>query len=462
MSAFAEAVGRTISRWQMIGAGQRLLVAVSGGADSTALLAALLELGYPVLAAHLNHGWRGSESDRDEAAVRDLAAALGVPLVVEPWPEHVPAESGGGLEEQARRVRYAFLLRRAAEHGCARIATGHTRDDQVETVVLRIERGCGIEGLAGILPRREDGVIRPLLEASREQVLAYLEERGLSHVEDSSNRNLRFDRNRIRFSLLPELRRRAPDLDARLARLAAMAVSARRRERDVAARLLETAVDSNGRLDLGRFAARQPAVRALAVRAWLARVRGDLRRIGRAHLRDIVDCDRSGASASVPGGGRVWNEHGWLRFAAASPRLDPPETIPLAPGILIETADRWRLAATDVETPAAAIELPRDLSEAVADYDRLPLPLAVRTWRPGDRIRPLGMRGSRKLSDVFIDAKVPRWQRSRLPIVEAGGQILWIPGVIRSSLAAIQPTTARILRLRTAPERYTPVCPTSL
>lgn len=447
---FVSAVRRTLARYPMFDRGDRVVAAVSGGPDSTALLLALAELvgewEIEVIAAHLDHGLRGAESARDREAAGRLAALVGVPFRAETLPAGRLADVPGGVEQTARRARYEFLRRVAAETGARRIATGHTRDDQAETVLLRLLRGSRVAGLAGIRPVRGDGVVRPLIDVTREEVRAFLARRGVPAMTDSSNADDRFTRNRIRRDLLPVLRGFNPRIVAHLAALAETCAGQPGGEDALALALLRAHGDAEGGLPVALLGDLPVEARRVLVRVWLGQVRGHLRRIATAHLDALARCGPSGRTVELPGGERVVNAHGVLRFARPEgPPAFPPAL--LLPGQRVQLGRRWQIEASAVERLAAAPDMPTSLWQAVFDADHLRMPVTVRRWRPGDRMRPLGMRGHRKLSDIFIDGKVPRAARHAVPIVEAGGEIVWVPGLIRSDVAKVAPGTSCVLRL---------------
>jgi tRNA(Ile)-lysidine synthetase-like protein len=223
------------------------------------------------------------------------------------------------------------------------------------------------------------------------------------------------------------------------------------RDEALAAELLRRCGDGQGGLVLSTLEPLAPAVRRVAVRAWLGGARGGLRRLGAAHVDAVAACAHSGSRVSLPGGESVTNEHGVLRLVSA-PRDDASELaeaiVSLRPGEIVQFGG-YEIAASAVEAPGARVPaLPAGLDDAVVDADQVAMPLLVRAWRAGDRVVPIGMRGRRKLSDVFIDAKVPRWRRSTLPVVESGGRILWVPGVVRGAGGAVGAYTRRVVRLR--------------
>ena len=438
-----------------VGADALVLVALSGGADSVAMLHALVELrpafGYRLAAAHLNHRLRGAESDRDEAFVRGLCARLGIDLVVERAAGLDAAMPN--LEETARDARHAFL-RRAAEHlGAAHIALGHHRDDQAETVLMRMLRGAGIAGLGAMDEAGPHGILRPMLSVSREEIRAYLRAIGAAFVEDGSNASAARMRNRIRHELLPELEGAyAPGVGARLAALASEMRALDAYVSREAARALAAMRMAAGGLDLVRFAALDPALRAPVVRAFIADRTGTLRRIARAHLDAVVNLIIEGSPSgeiSLPGGWRGVRNGAELRLERATPRPEAPFTAQLSfeGTTVVEAADY------SFETElllAGQAKIPEDKNSAVFDILELgPGRLLVRNFVPGDRVRPLGMAGSRKVKEVFIDAKIARERRPRVPIVvdEAENGVLWIPGIVRSRRGLLTASSQLALRI---------------
>lgn len=294
-----------------------VLVAVSGGADSTALLDALVRLrrGLPgqVFAAHLNHLLRGEESDADEAFVREMAARLEVALIVErePVAEHARAEKIN-LEAMARRLRYDFLRRAAQSCGASVIVTAHTRDDQVETMLMRLLRGSSAEGLRGIHQvvklGSEAQLIRPLLEVTRAEVLAHCEHYRFAFCTDSSNLSAEFTRNRVRRELLPLLRTFNPLFDAALIRTIKQMTDDADYLNGAAAEIFAT-TDAGWSLDIQILRATHPAIRRRVLRMWLRAVRGDLRRIAAVHLASLdalITSGEGGRYVELPGG---WQAH---------------------------------------------------------------------------------------------------------------------------------------------------------
>jgi tRNA(Ile)-lysidine synthase len=424
---------KTIREHSMLAPGDRVLVAVSGGADSVAMLHCLHRLaprlGVSLSVGHLNHGLRGAESDGDEDYVRSLSASLGLELTCETVPLRATLlASGVNLEEAAREARYDFLKKAARRGGCSRIAVGHTQNDQAETVLLRFLRGCGADGLAAIRPIREGWIIRPLLRCSRSDVERYLNSLGVSWRKDSSNLDLRFRRNRLRHEWIPALERHFnPRLIETLSREADLA-------REIA-EFLDTIAkfeferlsrDSGTAVDIPGLLTLHPALHALVIREALRRCRGSLRGITSKHVRQIVQLCRDGQSGSriaLPGGGTASRQFDKVAFG---PGLQSPSPrfrydLPL-PGRCV--------------IPEAGIEVTASLSERTdppdpvrlvfLNPDSLPGSLIVRSRLPGDRY---GGPEHRKVKKMLIDAKIELGARARLPIVAIeGGAVVWIPG----------------------------------
>ncbi|HEY3570751.1 MAG TPA: tRNA lysidine(34) synthetase TilS, partial [Thermoanaerobaculia bacterium] len=411
-----------------------VLVAFSGGPDSTALLWGMTRLaaerGIRLAAAHLDHAMDAGSGARAEAAAR-IAGRLGVPLVRERADVRAgfPGESP---EAAGRRARYAFLERTRAALGARWIATAHHRDDQAETVLLRLLFGSGVEGLAGIRPVH-GAVVRPLLRLPRTALLAAVEAAGLECVDDPTNRSLAVPRNRVRHRLLPALEEDDPELPARLARLGDRARSATRAiARALGERL---AVVPAGRgIAVGRAAVEAlPAGLLPSAFAWLHRQAGAPYPAGEAARSELLRQLRgNGRAACDCGGGWRWETAGELlilRRPETARETVPDFTYTLeVPGSveIPEIAVRVRVSRRAVEpwmlqgSPhRAGLALPLMEGDLVT----------IRNRRPGDRIHPLGASGSRRLKEVLIDRRVPRHVRERLPLLCVGERIAWAPGV---------------------------------
>jgi len=452
-SAVVRQVRRTIKAYEMIGRDDRVLVAVSGGPDSItllAVLAALLAERRGVYAAHFNHHLRGDEAIRDQRCAEAVAQHFGVPCVVG---HSATLGVGPNLEARARAARYEFLERVAMEQGCAKIATGHTLDDQAETIVMRLVRGTGWDGLRGIRPVRDGRIIRPLIECSRAEVMAYLAERRLPYCEDSTNRDRRFLRNRVRHEVLPLLEAMNPNVKRTLASSAGI-VEAEAHLLDVqVASILHAVAPENG-LPVAVLRDAPPGLRGRLLRSWLRSENADVRRLTAQHVRGAITLAlgaRPNGRLHLPSGQWLIREYHALHLGARQAGSAVPEGHLLAPGGAVQLRSGWRISAELVSCPRLGDPLwPADLWTVVADAETVRAPLVVRTLRPGDRIAPLGMQGHRKLQDVLVDRKLPTRMRRACAVIECAGEILWVPGVVRSNFALITPATRSALLLRAA------------
>ena len=307
LAALLGVVQRSIRSHALLEPNERVLVAVSAGPDSTGLLLVLAQLrrklGVGLVAAHVNHRLRGADADLDEACAAESAAALGVDFVRAELPPDLAR--GANLEARARAARYGALRRLAALHGCTKIATGHTLDDQAETVLMRLIRGSGGRGLGAIRPRRADGVIRPLIECRRAEVAAVVRDAGLRVRIDASNRDPRFLRTHVRERVLPLL----AELNPSIARTCATLAAAARAERAIVgawadAQLASGAAD--GPLEVAWLRQLAPALRSLLVRRWLLRAGMPARGLTARHARAVQSL-----AEALRGGGEVHLPDGW-------------------------------------------------------------------------------------------------------------------------------------------------------
>jgi len=440
-----------------------ILVALSGGPDSVALLHALRrlaadrpELGYRVTAAHLNHGLRGTESDRDECFVRSLCAGAGVPLVVERATDLNHSRSN--IEERARELRYEFLNRVADRLGAVLIATAHQADDQAETVMLRLLRGSGAAGLAAMTEIGPGRLIRPLLKVQKAAIIAYNSISEPDFVTDSSNLVDNFLRNRVRGELLPMLERDyAPGLGRRLGELAGEMRELNDFVSAQARRELETRVDGGGRLSLAGFSELHPALAAAVLRQFLHINLGSLRHIRRVQvdaLRRMCMAPRYSGSRIVvlPGGWAFRREYGFASLQRCRNETHEPFAVKLPmEGRTVVAAAGFAFSSCVIEAGHPAFPAPpwKPASTMEAYFDAEAVRnLGVRSFSPGDRVRVFGTGGRRKVHDVFIDNKLPSALRPRWPLVVIDGEVAWIPGFARSATALVAPSTRKVLYLR--------------
>jgi len=472
------AVEQTLLDYRMVQPGERVLVGFSGGPDSTAALLCLHHLAAKhslVLgAAHLNHGLRGARAAADARHAAAAAAALGIPCVVETHSVEAFRQAHRvSIEEAAREVRYGFLRRVALAEGYTHIALGHHRDDEAESILMRLLRGSGPLGLAGIAPvRRLPGgdpltVIRPLIRATRSDIMAFLQRRQAAFVLDESNADLSLLRNRIRHHLLPLLKRdynRA--LGEGLSRLARLLRDEEDWLGEVTRETLAslTLVDHGTFLVLDRrgFSACPPGLQRRVLRAVVARCRGSLRRLGFAALeaaRELAVRGPNQGACDLPGGlvvrGRGYRiEVQRLSYRRGEGRRSGPVGPPTDFAYWIPETGRYSIAESGMtltfSLPASGPEKPvheTGQKTAFFDMEQLRFPLLVRNFRPGDRLAPLGLNGTQKVKKVFIDRKIPREDRPRYPLLLCGDQILWIVGLRQSEYAKVKSQTRRWLKV---------------
>lgn len=453
----------------MFAPGDRVVVGVSGGPDSVALLDVLYrlrgQLGIELVVAHLNHLLRGREAAADAACVARLADRYGLPLVLEECDvREAWRRRGGSLQAVAREVRYRFYERAAEETGAVRVALGHQADDQAETILFNFLRGTGIAGLAGIPPVRER-YVRPLLAERRRTIEEYCRERGLAPREDASNVKPVYTRNRLRLELIPYLEREYnPNLVPTLLRMAEVLREEEALLEAEAGRVLAGVMRAEGEgavvLERRPLLELPPALQRRVIRgAW--DVLPDGAELPFEHVQRILNLarrPRGGGRVDLPGGARAEREGDRLVLRRGGGERPAPFSYPLAvPG---ETAvpEAGKVITATVAGAADGLPDPRRLAPrgTVLDLDRLAPPLTVRSRRPGDIFRPSGG-GTVKLKKFLIDAKVPRSMRDAVPlVVDAEGRIAWVAGLRTAEFCRLTPRTRRALILevrRTVPHK---------
>ena len=466
-----DSVRSTVRRYGLLPAGSRVAVALSGGADSVALLYLLREIAeeedFQVAGvAHLNHLLRGADADADERFCRECASKLDLPIDVERIDVAALAPTlQASIEHAAHVARYEFYERAATRLNATHVAVAHTKDDQAETFLLRLLRGAGPRGLGGMHPRA-GVVVRPLIETSRAAVRAFVAEGRLEFREDASNHDLTIPRNRIRHELLPLVERSyAPGIVDALDRAAAIA-----REDaeyldgaagDAAARLISR-TRAGVEVDADALLREPPAMARRVIRLAQRAVAG-AHFVGfdavEAVLRFVVS--KSTGQLDLPGH-RVNRRGNRLVLTTSRGREKP---LPAADFSYPLDIPGW------VKVPEAACTISADMNtvpfgrvakevwrltgrgdEAVLEAGRLAGPLLVRNRRPGDRFRPLGLEGRKKLQDLFVDAKTDRAEREITPvIVDRTGQIVWVAGHGLAEAFRVTETTRDVVILKRVP-----------
>ena len=431
--------------------GRRLVVAVSGGPDSLAMLHALHrlrdELGLALHVAHLDHRLRGQDSAADAEFVAQTCAKHGIDYTVEDV--DVLAFRRGhrmSLEEAAREVRYRFLANVAEQVGADAVVLGHTSDDQVETVLMNVIRGSGLRGLRGMMPVSKQRItgsdltlFRPLLNLSKQDTIAYCEALDLTPRADESNRSMEMTRNRVRLELLPLLRDMNPafgDAILRLSRNVNDALSVVNRKVDSA---WSDAVTEEGEsicIDRERFRELDVALRSHLVIRALSHVKGDMQGIERIHVDDAVNAviESSGSQLHLPGGLRLIVEQRSAHLYAEDKAFAATsfDVSPLAvPGL--KTVGGWRISTERIKIASEDRSSGTYWHSAEQFVERFGRgvdvsSLAVRSRVPGDRFQPLGMSGTKKLKDFMIDEKVPGSMRDGVPLIVTSRGIAWVVG----------------------------------
>lgn len=451
----------TIEKHDLLPEGAVVLVMLSGGADSVGLLRLLTSgeiLGeLRITALHVNHLLRAEESDADEAFVRELCTGLGVPLHVERVDVAARArESGENLEDAGRKVRYA-LAEAHLDAACdeagvprplGRIAVAHTRDDRTETHLMRLAQGAGAGGLTAMKPAR-GRIVRPLIELGRDELRNYLGSLGQDWREDSSNTDTSRVRARIRHEILPVMRSINGRFDESLARMLEVLAEEDALLSEMAEAFARDFARTSGErveFECSMMATLSLPMKRRTVRAAVLGAFPEASRLEFEHVEALVEgLAADGFARDLPEGLRAENRYGTMtvsrrgtgRLSVAPGLLSVPGTVDLGPAGTLRA---------DPTAPEA-----RDEGPDVAVIDAACLsgePLTVDAPREGDRMRPLGMEGSKKVSDLLIDAKVPRGSREGTPVVRDGDQIVWIAGVRMSEPYKVTPATRSAVRLR--------------
>lgn len=429
--------------------GTRLVIAVSGGSDSTALFHLMLALRKRLsvgacAVAHVNYGLRGRESDEDERFVRRMAEDAGVPCYL----KTVSGKSlhDPGMEEWARRIRYEFFLSVKIEHGYTAIATGHTADDQAETVLLRLMRGTGLKGLVGIRARREDGVVRPLLSVRRSELQNWLAEKSISFRNDSSNADVHFSRNAVRQSILPAMTKDYPGIVRELIECSHRAEGAwsllqPRIDEWICRTVSRTGPDSL-EIDKNGFSDQPFAEEALAE---LFRREGIM--FDQQHLEEFQNFAlRTSGEFKFPGGWSCFPSRRSVVLTRATVRSDV--SVPLSvPGISRLHGSLQELIITLLKPEQIGPFDPENRT-VFLDAGQTGSELVYRTWTPEDKFWPLGAKGPTNLLLFLKKQHLNVHQRDGLGVVATPrGQVVWIPGVQIAHPFRVQPGTTAILSI---------------
>ncbi len=452
-------VRATIEKYGMFKAGDTVVVALSGGPDSVGLLHVLNSLRgiyrIKLHAAHLEHGIRGDESLEDMRFVEKLCQSVPIPLTTRREKVLEMAREGGfSVEATARKVRYRFLGEVLEETGGTKIATGHNADDQAETVLLNMLRGAAMAGLSGIRPAIENRIVRPLIDATREEIIAYLEDKQLPYRVDSSNVDDRYERNKIRQTLIPLIQEQFnPRIIESLARTASVFSMIDEYFRAEVAGAMKTCCQTkDGRtvVDLGLFQDLPRAVKLFTFYFALRSHEGDEQVVSFDTVNALLNLavrSRSGSRIDIGSGIVALKERDKLVVGRDIAMVDRYNIRLNVPGqTLVEPAGYTFTVEILNDRPGTG-EIYRSGEAAFFDLGALDLPLIARSWREGDRFVPFGLSGTKKVHDVFVDEKVPVSKRARIPIICDSEGIIWVAGVRRAEKARITDATRTIIKV---------------
>jgi tRNA(Ile)-lysidine synthase len=449
-------VGKTIEKYNLLEQGERVVVALSGGPDSTALLAVLAsiahEMDLSLIVAHFNHGLRGAESDEDEKFSRDLSDRMGLVFCAAKMDQN--NKKGVSPEDFYRRERYSFLNKVAADYQAQKIALGHNLQDQAETVLLNLLRGSGLEGLKGILPKRDGNIIRPLIEISRPEIISYLNKAGISYRQDSSNNSRMYLRNQIRNELIPHLKEKYnPKIEESLAQMAKILRKEDEFIRQYTAQALQSSFIQRQQdrilLNIAYINQLPEAIRLRLFKTILEDFSPAKNGFSFIHIKSLDNLSQkceSGKRLVLPLGIEIRREYDNLileckkpRFAQA--RYEYPMNIP---GSVYIKERKVTLRAE--LTTKESIDL-KSKNEVYLDLDKLQQPVVIRNRRDGDRFQPLGMPGQQKIKNLFVNRKIPSSQRNEIMLLVDRHSVIWIENMHLNDRVKITAETKNVLKL---------------
>lgn len=453
-------VEKFIKEAELFGPGARIIIGVSGGPDSMALLSLLVELrplwDLDLMVLHCHHGLRAA-ADEEEALVKVWAKKWDCPFLSRKLPvKDFQKKSGMSLQEAARELRYRTFLELAEIRKADRVALAHTANDQAEEVLIGLIRGAGLGGLAGI-PVKRGPFIRPLIRIYRSEILNHLTTNTIPFKEDLSNQDLRYLRARVRHHLLPELKKYSPNIMAQLNQTAGLLQKDEEYLQERVDQLSETVLFCSGQgtsIHRTSLAALPQALSSRLVQKAVLNNVGGLRHIRAVHILSIIRAAQSSRSR-----GRIILPESWsarwdrdiFRIVPTHSEPDPVQSfayeIDKPQEVLIrETGER--IFFKKISVPSKFLLSQKDKTRARVDFNKLFWPLKIRNLRPGDLFQPLGMKGSKKVSRFFIDRKIPKTLRSRIPLVLSGGKIVWIAGLEVGQAFCLDRKSSRALEMK--------------
>ncbi|TZE81585.1 tRNA lysidine(34) synthetase TilS [Calorimonas adulescens] len=446
----------TIKKYNMLEKGDGVVVGVSGGPDSLCLLYILYSLketfDLNLYVAHVNHGIRGTEADEDAIFVEKIAGTLGLPFFVRRVnvPEIVK-KTGLSSELVGRNVRYEFFNEIALKKQANRIAVAHNKNDLAETFLLHLIRGSGTTGLVGIRPVNGK-IIRPLIEVSRSEIEEYLSLQGIEPRIDATNYEAVYDRNRVRLRILPAMEEINPDVVDSIARTATLLREDEEFFEDIVLKFLNDFVNyEDGRVtvEIQNLLRLPISIRNRVIRYAVKLVKGNYLNLGLKNVEDVVKLAlkcQTGSSVDLPDGLVVEVSYGKIIFRNSSTEKVGMFYYEIEPGREVFIPEIGTVLKTELLV-RDEVEFEHNRLTAYIDFDKVKNGLAVRNRRPGDRIAPLGMTGTKKLKELFIDNKIPKEKRDHIPLIVDGDEVVWAAGVRLSERYKVDRETKNVLRI---------------
>jgi tRNA(Ile)-lysidine synthase len=450
-------VNQTIEKYALLEKGERVVVALSGGPDSTALLTVLVpiaqELDLSLIVAHFNHGLRGTESEEDEKFSRDLSEKMGLAFVSGKM-DQIKRKKGISPEDFYRRQRYDFLNIISEDYHAQKIALGHNLQDQAETVLLNILRGSGLEGLKGFLPMRDGKFIHPLIEISRQEIISFLNEAGIPYRQDSSNKNKIYLRNQIRSELIPYLKEKYnPKIEENLAQMAEILRPEDEFIRQHVAQALKSSVIEKQQdrilLKIADINKLHPAIRLRLVKTILESLNPAKNGFSFIHIKSLDNLAqkcKSGKRVDLPLGIEARREYDNLileRNKICSKQMKYEYTMNIPGSLYVKER---KLTIRSELTTKEKIDF-NGKNEVYLDLDKIKQPVIVRNRRDGDWFQPLGMQGRQKIKNFFIDHKISRCERNEIILLIDRLSVIWIENMHLNDRVKITAETKNVLKL---------------